>query len=310
MTQISVIIPVFGCSGCLESIHKRLKPVLNKISPQHEIIFIDDGSTDGGWEVILKLVKIDKSVRAIKLSRNFGQHQAISAGIDESVGNWTVVMDCDIQDRPEDISALYRKAKEGYDVVFARRVKRGDSIEKTFLSRVFHLLFVFLSGMPGDVTVGNFSIVSRRVIDKLKTLTEQNSSYLQNLKWFGFKTAYVDVVHDARFTGRTQYSYPKLINYAIDSITAYSDKPLKTAIISGFAIAPISFLYGLWIIVRNILWGIPIAGWPSLIVTLSFFMGVTFIYLGVLGLYIGKIFEEAKHRPHFVVDKMVGFGKK
>lgn len=302
---ISVVIPIYGCRECLMELHKRLAASLSFVV-SFELILVDDGSADNAWPVIVELAKKDPRVSGIRLSRNFGQHHAITAGVDAARGEWVVVMDCDLQDRPEEIRTLYDKAvTDGYDIVFARRRNRRDGMERKFISVVFHSLFRLLSGMEGDTSVGNFSIASRNVIDNLKTLTEQNRSYLQGLKWLGYKQGYVDVQHSKRLTGKTSYSAAKLLAYAIDSITAHSDKPLKTAIGVGFVIALIAFLYGTSIIIRYLAWGIPITGWPSLIVSLYFLSGLIIGFLGILGLYIGKIFDETKKRPLYIIQEKV-----
>ena len=168
MVEISVIVPVYGCSDCLKVLHLRLTDALKKLTPKYEIIYIDDHSLDGAWIVIQNLNSQDNHAKGIKLSRNFGQHHAITAGIDQSQGKWVVVMDCDLQDPPEDIPLLYKKALAGYDTVFARRMNRQDNLSKKITSFVFHTLFARISGLNGDPSIGNFGIYSRRVIDNLK----------------------------------------------------------------------------------------------------------------------------------------------
>lgn len=310
MKLISVVIPIYRCSESIPELTTRLHKVLRSIAhTSYEIIFVDDGSPDRAWVKIQQACRAHSCVKGIRLSRNFGQHYAITAGIQASTGTWVVVMDGDLQDQPEDIVSLFKKATNGFDVVWAQRKKRQDSVFRWTVSRMFHTIFAHLSGLPGDVTVGNFSIVHMKVISVIKKMQEQNRSYLQSVKWAGFKQGYVPVTHIRRPYGKPSYTLGSLCAYAIDSITAYSNTTLKLAIIVGFFICFISFIMAFVIIIRYITKGIPVTGWASLIVSMYFLFGLVFSYLGVFGLYLGKVFDESKKRPLFVIAETIGVRK-
>lgn len=298
--KLSIVIPVYGCGSCLAPLVDRIGKSTRNIGLT-EIIFVDDGSIDNGWTEIVRLASQNRMVQGIRLSRNFGQHYAITAGIDQAAGDYIVVMDCDLQDLPEEIPKLYRKVKAGFDIVYARRVGRQDSWYRKIVSLIFHRIFGFLSGMETDPAVGNFSIARKQVVEEVKKLREQNRSYLQALKWTGFSYTYLEVVHASRFSGRTAYTNLKLAAYALDSITAYSDKPLKLAVGFGFVVSVVAFILGLAVLIRAVFFGIPITGWASLFVSIYFLSGLLFIYLGVLGLYLGKLFAESRKRPLYVI---------
>ena len=192
---ISVVSPVYGCSTCIYELYSRLKETLEKISCQFEIIFINDASPDEAWLQITEIAKKDRRVKGINLSRNFGQHYAISAGLDHCSGEWVVVMDCDLQDQPEEIPKFYQKAMEGFDIVYGKRVERKDTFKKKISSKFFSLLLQLLSGEKIDSSIGNFSIVSRRVILKLNSFSELNRNYGLFLFWLGYKSSSIEIDH-------------------------------------------------------------------------------------------------------------------
>jgi dolichol-phosphate mannosyltransferase len=304
MANISVIIPVFGCRACLTELHRRLTLVLSAISGGYEIIFVDDGSEDNAWEMIERLGKKDKSIKGIKLSRNFGQHQAISAGVDRAGGKWIVVMDCDLQDRPEEIKNLYNKAvREKVDIVFARRAVRHDSTGRMFGSWLYHTLFTALSGIKSDPAVGNFSIVSSRAIDAFRKFPERHRSYLQIVRQLGYPQTTINVIHDARPVGPSSYTFGKLMTHAVDVATGFSTRMLTLWMFSGFAIAGISGIIAVVILAGHFMNRFTVAGWVSVMVLTSFLSGMILSGLGVIALYLGKIFEEVKRRPLYVIER-------
>jgi len=302
-----VVTPVYGCDGCLKELYDRIKQTLEVISPSFEIVMVNDGSSDQSWQVIQTLVRQDARVKGIALSRNFGQHAAITAGLDYSTGDWVVVMDCDLQDQPEEIRSLYDKVQEGYDIVFARRAKRKDTMVKRMQSKLFYKIYDYFTESNTDASIANFSICSRAVVDQFCLLREKSRSYPLLLKWLGFKWTVMDVKHAVRREGGSSYNWSKLINLAIDSIVSQSNKPLRLSIIFGFIIAFFSMIYGLVLIYKYFFLYQPVAGWTSVVVSLYFFGGLTFVNLGVMGLYIGKIFDEAKARPLYVIRTKIGF---
>jgi len=300
--HISVVTPVYGCCASLEELHKRLCAALSSITNDFEIIMINDESPDDSWLIIQALSKRDARVKGINLSRNFGQHYAIAAGLDFAQGDWIVVMDCDLQDVPEEIPNLYQKAREGYDVVVGRRTKRQDGLFKKTLSRVFYKVFAYLSESKVDNRIGNFGIYSQKVIHSIRQFKEQNRSFGLFAIWVGFKRIEIDVAHSARVCGKSSYTFRKMMHLAMDSIIAHSTRLLLLAVNLGFAISMLSLIYGGWIILRYFLWSVPVIGWTSLMVSVYFSTGLIIGTIGIVGLYVGKIFEEVKGRPLYIIE--------
>lgn len=302
---ISVVTPVYCAEKILPELARRLVGSLSKITRDFEIILVNDASPQNDWEVIRVLAKKERRIRGICLSRNFGQHHAITAGLASCRGEWVVVMDCDLQDQPEEIGKLYAKAKEGFDVVFARRVLRRDGFFKRMRSRLFYKVYDYFTGGEYDATVANFSVVRRTVIDNLLLMGEQTRNYPLSVRWLGFRTSYVDVEHAPRFEGKTSYSMRKLLKLSVDSIVSQSNKPLELSIKFGFFISACSLVYAARIFYRAAVHGIPVLGWPSVIVSIWFIGGMLFANLGIVGLYLGRVFNEAKGRPLFVVRERI-----
>jgi dolichol-phosphate mannosyltransferase len=303
MVLISVVTPIYGCCENLNSLYERLRDTLSTITEDYEILMVNDASPDNAWEVIKELSQKDNRVKGVNLSRNFGQHKAISAGLEYARGEWTVVMDCDLQDQPEDIIKLYGKAIEGYDIVFGRRFERKDSIYKKFSSKMFYIVNDYLTENKLDSTVANYSIISRRALDSVLRLKEQNRVYSLFANWVGYKKIEIDIEHAKRPEGKSSYTLYKMINLAIDSIVSQSNKPLRLAIKFGFILSLLSFLYGAWLIIRYYAFSIAAEGWTSVMVSIYFIGGLMFANMGMLGLYIGKIFDEAKNRPIYLVQE-------
>jgi polyisoprenyl-phosphate glycosyltransferase len=303
-TKISVVIPVYQAAECLQELYQRLTISLQKITPDYEIILVDDCSRDISWEIIENLCNHDANIKGVKLSRNFGQHYAISAGLDYAFGNWVVVMDCDLQDQPEEIEKLYAEMARGYDIVFARRHERQDNIFRKLSSNIFSFIYNYLGDIHVDNATANFSIASQKVIECVRQFRERNRSYPVFLNSVGFKICFADVDHAPRYAGNSSYTLPKLIDFAIQCIVSQSNKPLKISIKFGFFLSIISLLYGLYIVIRYAMFSIAVPGWTSIIVLISFFSGLIFANLGILGLYLGKVFDEVKQRPLYYVEKV------
>lgn len=304
MAHISVVIPVYKAENCLHTLYNRLKASLETISQDFEIVLIEDCGGDCSWEIISELAITDSRVKGIQFSRNFGQHYGITAGLDYCNGDWVVVMDCDLQDRPEEIPRLYNKAKEGYDVVLARRGKRQDRLMKRLTSWLFYKVFNYLSGLQYDREVGNFRIISRRVVGNYRLMREQLRFFGGIIDWMGFPTTNIEVKHEARFEGNSTYTFRKLWKLASETIIAYSDKPLRISIHLGFMISVLAFLYGSFILLKALIFGSSVIGWSSLIVSLYFLGGIIIATLGILGIYLGKTFDEAKKRPLYLVRNL------
>ncbi len=300
--HLSVVTPAYKCAECLPELYRRLTAVLSALTPDYEIIIIDDGSPQNDWEIISGLCAKDSHVRGLKLSRNFGQHSAITAGLDHTRGDWVVVMDCDLQDQPEEIVKLYRKAQEGYDVVLARRSERTHSFFRKLASDLFTLLYNYLGDIDFDNSVANFSVCSRAVIKGVCSLRERNRSFPVFLLHVGFRRITVDVEHGTRFAGESAYSFNKLLDFAVQCVVSQSNKPLRLSIRFGFALAAFSIFYGLIIVGRYFLYSVNVPGWTTLAVLMCFLGGLGFANLGFIGLYLGKVFDEVKHRPLYFVQ--------
>ena len=301
--HLSVVVPVYKAEHCLDELYQRLKTVLEGISPDFEIVLVEDCGGDNSWRVIERLAAIDQRVRGLQFSRNFGQHYGITAGLDHCHGDWVVVMDCDLQDRPEEIPRLYAKAQEGYDIVLARRGARQDPLLKRITSWLFYKIFSYLADIEYDGASGNFRIISRKVVASFRRMGEQLRFFGGLVQWLGFPTTSIEVEHAERSEGNSTYTFAKLWKLATETIIAYSDKPLRIGVRFGFGMAGLAFSYGLYILLRAWLYGSPIPGWNSLIVSLYFIGGITIAMLGIIGIYLGKAFDESKKRPLYIVRR-------
>ena len=303
MPVISIVVPVYKAENCLDELHRRLVAALETITTDFEIVLVEDCGEDRSWEIIERLSAQDARVKGLQFSRNFGQHYGITAGLDYCNGDWVVVMDCDLQDRPEEIPRLYAKAQEGYDVVLARRGRRKDPMLKRCISWSFYKLFSYLAEIEYDGQVGNFRIMSRKVVDNFRKMREQLRFFGGLVQWMGFPSTSIDVAHAGRFEGQSTYTFTKLWKLASETIIAYSDKPLRLAIRFGFIMAFFAFCYGVYIFSRALLYGSPIEGWSSLFVSLYFIGGIIIAILGIMGIYLGKTFDESKKRPLYIVRR-------
>jgi dolichol-phosphate mannosyltransferase len=301
MAHISVVTPVYRAEGCLEELYRRLVAALSGITQDFEIVMVEDCGGDRSWEIIQALAQKDARVKGIQFSRNFGQHYGITAGLDYCDGDWVVVMDCDLQDRPEEIPRLYAKAREGHEIVIARRGRRSDPLAKRMTSWVFYRLFSWLAEIDYDGQAGNFRIVSRKVVESFRQMREQLRFFGGLINWMGFPATAIDVQHDERYAGPSTYTLAKLWKLAFETIVAYSDKPLRLSVRFGFVLAFLAFCYGLYIVVHALLYGSAISGWASLIVSIYFMGGIIIAILGVMGIYLGKAFDEVKKRPLYIV---------
>lgn len=299
----SVVIPVYKAEHCLDELYRRLKTALENISTNFEIILVEDCGGDKSWQVIERLAATDPRVRGIQFSRNFGQHYGITAGLDHCHGDWVVVMDCDLQDRPEEIPRLYAKAQEGYDIVLARRGARRDPPLKRMTSWLFYKLFSYLADIEYDGDSGNFRIMSRKVVANFRHMGEQLRFFGGLVQWMGFPTSSIEVEHAERYEGKSTYTFAKLWKLAVETIIAYSDKPLRLAVRLGFLMAFFSFCYGAYILGHALFYGSSVPGWNSLIVSLYFIGGIIITILGVIGIYLGKTFDESKKRPLYIVSR-------
>jgi dolichol-phosphate mannosyltransferase len=305
MPYISVVIPVYKAEECISELYSRLKSSLELITNNFEIILVEDCGGDRSWELIKILAEQDLRVKGLQFSRNFGQHYGITAGLDVCDAEWIVVMDCDLQDQPEEIPLLLAKALEGFDVVFARRNQRKDSYLKKLSSHLFHLIFQYLTDVKSDESIANFGIYHSKVILNYRRMRESVRSFPLFVNWLGFNKAAIDVKHAERPYGSSSYTFIKLLKLAVNSIVAQSNKPLRLSIKAGFLMAAGSVALALYYAIRYFLYEIPVQGWTSVIVSMYFLAGLFFINTGFIGLYIGRIYDETKRRPLYVVNESV-----
>ena len=303
----SIVSPIYYGEKMLETLVSRIEQSLNPITDDYEIILVNDCSPDGSWLKIKEICARDTKVKGINLSRNFGQHYAISAGLSVCSGEWIVVMDCDLQDRPEEIPNLHAKALEGYDIVYARRVVRHDGFFKRISSKIFHSVFDWLSGIKTDSSISNFGVYNKIVIDEYNKMGEVARSFDSLIKYLGFNIGTVDVKHDSRGEGKSSYTLKKLLSLSFDVMISNTNKPLKMAIGFGFFMSFISFCLAVFNVIAKYVGNIGVEGYTSTVFSIWFVGGILLMMLGILGLYVGKIFDQVKQRPIFVIREKLNF---
>lgn len=303
--QVSVVSPVYQGATMVSELVRRLLECLRPGGTSYEIILVEDGSRDSSWSAIAEVCRTNPNVVGVRLSRNFGQHYAITAGLRLSRGEKVIVMDCDLQDRPEEIPRLLAAANEEADIVLARRTDRRDSFLTRWRSWAFYRVLSYLSGVRHDATVANFGVYDRRVVDAINRMPESIRYFPTMVRWVGFRVRTVDVMHEARASGASGYTWSKLLRLATDIILANSDKPLRLVVKTGFVIAAMGFGFACYMAVRALRGEIVVLGYASLIVSIWVLAGLTIMILGVVGLYIGKIFEGVKQRPPFIIAQML-----
>ena len=303
MTHLSVVVPVFNEGSIIVELVKRVKTNLKLITDDFEIILVDDGSEDGTWKFIENETKQVNRVKGIMFSRNFGHHYAITAGLHNSTGEWVVVMDGDLQDRPEVIPELYKKSQEGFDVVFVSRQNRPEKLYYRIAQKIFYWTLKSLSGIDFDSRQANFSIINKKVVKAFKDFPENARFYGSTIKWLGFKRSFILADHGTRYSGKPSYTFKKRVKLALDIILSFSERPLKFAIALGLIMSTISIFLALWIVYGTFKWGYSVIGWSSGIVSILFSSGIILTVLGVIGIYLGRIFQEVKGRPLFVISE-------
>lgn len=303
--MISLVSPVYRSEGTIRILAEECAKAMKEIGQDYELLLICDGSPDDSWSVCEQVAKEDPKVVAVNLSRNFGQHNAITAGLNLAKGEQIVVLDCDMQDRPDQIPKLYRKSQEGYDVVFARRATRQDSFIKKFFSKFFYQILGYLTETEQDPAIANFGIYHRKVIDAVNSLSDNHRFFPIFVRWVGFKITALDVEHGKREIGESSYNFKALITLALFTIINFSNKPLRLTVKAGLGISALAFLAALYTIVAYLRGTITETGWASLTVMIIFSLGITVTLLGMLGLYIGAIFDNTRSRPQFIIDEIV-----
>ncbi|MFZ6050956.1 glycosyltransferase family 2 protein [Halocola ammonii] len=303
MVDISIVSPVYMGESLLNELVDRVRDSVIQIVDNFELILVEDGSPDHSWEVIEELSEKYPEIKGIKLSRNFGQHYAITAGLDHAQGEWVVVMDCDLQDRPEEIERLYQEARKGYDIVLARRHQRQDNFLKRSFSRLFYKVLSYLTGTKQDPAVANFGIYHRSVIDAIGQMREYIRYFPTMVNWVGFKVTKLDVEHSSRAEGKTSYNFKKLLHLAMDIVLAFSDKPIRLVIKAGLIVSIFSFGFAIFELIQWLKGEIVVLGYASLIISIWFLSGIILSTLGLIGLYVGKTFEGVKRRPIYLIAR-------
>lgn len=306
MITLSVVSPVYQAQTSVPILVSRIKHALASLPVTYEIILVDDRSQDASWRAIQDECLNSSNVRGLRLSRNFGQHAAITAGLKISTGDWVVVMDCDLQDRPEQIPHLLEVALKGHDVVHARRVLRRDSGIKKLYSAFFYSIFSFLTSTRQDATIANFGIYKRNVIEAILSMGDHIRYFPAMVQWVGFNPTSIDVEHSTRYSGVSSYTLLKMIRLAINTIISFSDKPLKIVAQVGLILSFISICIGLFFLAGSIAGFVTVPGYASIIVSIWLTAGINIFVLGIVGIYVGKAFELIKGRPIYIVDEVAG----
>jgi len=303
--MFSIVIPVYKCSHSIVELSERLINTLSTITQDFEIIFVNDNSPENDWQIISTLAQKEKRIKGINLSRNFGQHYAITAGLQHIQGVWVIVMDGDLQDRPEEIPSLFSKTKEGYDIVYARRKIRQDSFLKKYSSKLFYKLFGYLTDSKQDPSIANFGIYNKKVTQSILSMKDHVRYFPTMVQWVGFSSTKINVKHNSRNEGESAYSWSALINLAVNNIIAFSDKPLRITIRVGFLMSFFSFLIGIYYLYKFISGDILVIGYTSLVISIWFLSGLIILILGIIGVYLGKTFDRVKDRPTFIISEKI-----
>ncbi|NTU66510.1 MAG: glycosyltransferase family 2 protein [Candidatus Moranbacteria bacterium] len=307
--KYSIVVPVFNEDQVLEEFHMRITSVMQSVHESYELIFINDGSQDRSSAIIESLHEKDETVKLLSFSRNFGHQVAITAGMDCSSGQAVIVIDSDLQDPPEVILEMIKKWKEGHDVVYGKRIRRKErSLFKKTTAAIFYRVLRSITDSDIPVDVGDFRLIDRRVCDVMKGFTEKNRYVRGLVSWVGFRQAAVEYERDERFAGKTKYSLGKMMKFAIDAATSFSHKPLKMASYLGVFFSGVSFVYLLVVLYERVFTEKTVVGWTSIVAVNLFFNGIVLIILGAIGEYIGRIYDESKNRPLYIIESKKGFG--
>lgn len=312
MESLSIIVPVFNEESVLPDFYERTSAVLDDlVSMKGEILFVDDGSSDESVAVIRKLVEKDSRVSLVRLSRNFGKESALTAGLDHVDADAVIIIDADLQDPPELIPDMLDLWRQGYDTVYGQRTERhGESFVKKITASAFYRVMAGVGRFSIPRDTGDFRLLSRRAVNALRSLPESNRFMKGLFSWIGYPQIALRYSRDPRHAGDTKFNYWKLWNFALDGITSFTTLPLKLASYIGVFLAFSSFLYGAYVVMKTLLWGDPVPGYPSLMTVILFIGGIQLMFLGVLGEYLGRMFDETKRRPLYLVQEHVRSGQK
>ncbi len=300
--KFSIVSPVYHGEKMLEELVRRIAQAVAPLTSDYEIILVNDCSPDASWDKIRQLCAADTKVKGINLAHNFGQPYAITAGLSYAQGDYIAVIDCDLQNKPEDLPALFLKAMEGYDIVSARRVHRDDTFLKRLSSAVFHRVYDFLSGFSTDKAVAEFGVYSKRIVKVYCSIPEYSRSFVELIHTLGFRKTGIDVMHDHRLEGKSSYNLSRLLRLSFNAIISNSNRPLQLAVTLGFIMSLFSFLMAVYNIFAKFAGWNEVAGYTTTVFSIWFVGGLLLFMMGILGLYIGKIFDQVKGRPVFIVQ--------
>lgn len=303
----SVIVPMYNEEEVIGTTFERLKQVMDSLGERYELIFVNDGSKDRSADIIKQLAEQHQEVVLIDFSRNFGHQIAITAGMDYALGDAIIIIDADLQDPPEVILQMIDKWRDGYEVVYGKRVKRkGETWFKKATAKIFYRTLRALTNVDIPADTGDFRLIDRKVCDVLKGLKEKNRFVRGLVSWIGFRQTSVEFVREERFAGVTKYPLKRMLRFALDAITSFSYKPLKIASYIGFTISFFSFIYLVIVVYQRLFTNTTTAGWASIVAINLLFNGIILILLGVIGEYIGRIYDETKNRPLYIVRERIG----
>ncbi len=306
--EISLIIPMYNEEDNIETLFKRVIDTLEKLKLTYEIICVNDGSKDRTLEILINYHQTNQAIKVVNLSRNFGKDIALTAGIDCAHGNAVIPIDADLQDPPELIGEMIQKWQEGYDIVYATRESRqGETWFKRFTANIFYILLDKITKVDIPKNTGDFRLLDRQVVEAIKRLPERTRFMKGIFAWVGFKSISIVFERQPRLQGNTKWNYWKLWNFALDGITSFSVLPLKVWTYMGLVISIISLVYASFLVIRTIFFGIDVPGYASLMVTILFLGGIQLITLGIIGEYLGRVYEEIKGRPLYLVRDLYGF---
>jgi glycosyltransferase involved in cell wall biosynthesis len=303
--KISIVSPVYKAEKIVDKLVFEIRKTMQSMDVSYEIVLVDDRSPDNSWVLMKNLSQQFPEVKSIRLSKNFGQHPAIIAGLHQAKGDWIVVMDCDMQDQPKEIANLYAKAQQGFDAVLARRSKREDSFLKKLSSNLYSKIYGYFTNTKYDNEIANFGIYNKKFIAAVLNVSDYIKFFPLFVNFVGFNTTSISVEHAARDSGKTSYSLSKLMSLAFNTIISFSNKPLKIMVKFGLVISLFSFLTGGYYLYEAFSGGVAVLGFTSLIVSIWFLSGIIITTIGITGIYIGKIFDQSKQRPVFIVDEIV-----
>ena len=303
---LSIVIPVYNDEDVLDELNRRLIPVAEAVAEDFEVIFIDDGSKDQSWKILVQLQKSNPKLKIIKLARNFGQSNSTAAGLNHAKGDIIIIMDSDLQDRPEDIPKLIDPMEENdTDMAIVKWISRKDSFSKKFVSRFFHTVSDRITNLHYEPGLGVFRVIRKSALEQIKNIPETTGTTLSLMYWAGFEYSIVELQRDARYAGASGYNLRKMLKLAADRIFSYSLFPIRVATYAGLTIGGLSFVFGILLILKRLLNDNIPAGWTSTLVLLAFLFGINFFFLGVIGEYLGRIYLETKGRPKYTISRII-----